>query len=564
MQAPEAAPQRLLPTLSEYARRAWARLEQGISRAVARPLVSLAVLAVVQWLALIVYALTVRRNGWLFYQGGDQIWLLTTGWLLGGGELGPTYTGYGWPLALAPLMRLTGPSFIGAMPAIILFNVLVLGPLALWAVYGLAARIAGRAFGLLAAAAWVFMPFAVIPLWRDDYHERYIEQFLPGALGLTGLADYQSMVLLLVGALFFMRALETRAPLDALAAGLVVGFAVGVKPSNGLFLAAPAVAALLARTLRPLLPFGVALMPALVTLAIWKQRGLGTLPAFAFEETRLAADAMVAVNLPSIDRYVDFDWANLHDNFSHLREYFWSARVLQFAPFAGAAAVARRNVPLLGLLATWFGVFLVVKGSPPLATVSSGSFFRFVMPGFPAYFLLVVSTLLLVPTLGARLAARWPERKARSLDRRLVWSLAAVLAVVPLAVVALARPLETPAKAIVLGEILTPVDDQIDVAVRPQGEARELTWTHPGTGPSDVFYRVYRSDLDGADLDCSDHEGASECRLDMVLLGTTREPRWRDGSPPPGVRYRVGVAANSRNDENAGDVATISEPVESP
>jgi hypothetical protein len=50
----------------------------------------------------------------------------------------------------------------------------------------------------------------------------------------------------------------------------------------------------------------------------------------------------------------------------------------------------------------------------------------------------------------------------------------------------------------------------------------------------------------------------------LVLLGTTREPRWRDGSPPPGVRYRVGVAANSRNDENAGDVATISEPVESP
>ena len=48
----------------------------------------------------------------------------------------------------------------------------------------------------------------------------------------------------------------------------------------------------------------------------------------------------------------------------------------------------------------------------------------------------------------------------------------------------------------------------------------------------------------------------------MVLLGTTREPRWRDGSPPPGSRYRIGVAANSRNDPTAGDVATISEPVE--
>ena len=53
-------------------------------------------------------------------------------------------------------------------------------------------------------------------------------------------------------------------------------------------------------------------------------------------------------------------------------------------------------------------------------------------------------------------------------------------------------------------------------------------------------------------------------RSQMVLLGTTREPRWRDGSPPPGVRYRIGVAANSRNDPTAGDVATLSEPVESP
>ena len=138
---------------------------------------------------------------------------------------------------------------------------LVLGPLALWAIYGLGARIAGRAFGLFSAAVWVVLPFAVIPLWRDDYHERYIEQFLPGALGLTGLADFQSMLLLLVGALLFMRALETRAPLDGIAAGLVVGFAVGVKPSNGLFVAAPFVAALLARNLRPLLPFGLALLP---------------------------------------------------------------------------------------------------------------------------------------------------------------------------------------------------------------------------------------------------------------------------------------------------------------
>ncbi len=47
----------------------------------------------------------------------------------------------------------------------------------------------------------------------------------------------------------------------------------------------------------------------------------------------------------------------------------------------------------------------------------------------------------------------------------------------------------------------------------------------------------------------------------MVLLGTTRERRWRDGSPPAGSLYRIGVAANSKNDPEGGDVATISAPI---
>jgi len=561
MQAPEAS-QRLLPTLSEYGRRGWLRLEQGISLAVARPLVSLAVLAVLQWLAILVYALTVRHNGWLFYQGGDQIWLLTTGWLLGQGELGPPEVGYGWPLLLAPLTWLTGPNFVDAMPWVICFNVLVLGPLVLFALHELASRIAGAAFGLLAAVMWVVLPFAVIPLFRDDYHERYIEQFLPGALGLTGLADFQSMVLLLVGSVFFLRAVETRAAPEAVAAGLVAGFAIGMKPSNGLFVAAPIAAALVARNLRPLLPFGLALLPALLTLAVWKQRGFGSLPAFATEETRLALGLVAAV--PVVDRYVDLDWEHLHENANHLREYFWSARLLEWAPIAGTFAIARRSAPLAALLATWFGVFLVVKGTTLLSTVSSGSFFRFLMPAFPAYFLLGVSILLLVPTFGRRLAARWPAKAPRPIGRRPMIAAGFALVVVPLVVVALVRPIEKPAKAIAVDTILTPTDERIDVSVEADGEARVVTWSHPSVGSSAVFYRVYRTGRNGLEQECLDHGGAKECSLEMVLLGTTRERRWRDGSPPPDVRYRIGVAANSRDDETAGDVATLSEPVESP
>lgn len=557
MHAPDVA--RPAAATRNAARRGFAATEPAVAAAVARPLVALAALTVVHWIALCIYALAVTRNGWLFYQGGDQIWLISTGWLLGLGEIAPAYVGYGWPLALAPLTWFTGPGFVDVMPPVILLDALVLAPLALWAVYGLAARVAGAAFGLFAAAVWVVAPYAVIPLWRDDYHERYVEQFLPGALGLTGLADYQSMVLLLAGALLVVRALEQEAPWEAVAAGLVAGFAVGMKPSNGLFLAAPVLAALVARRARVLVPFGLALLPALLTLALWKQRGLGTLPVFALEEARTAA--AVALGVPDVGRYVDLDWANLHGNMNHLREYFWSARVLQFLPFAGLFAVGRRSLPLAALLGTWFAAFLLVKGASPLSTVSSGSFFRFVMPGFPAYFLLAVSVVLLVPTFGARLAARWPERPRRPVGVRTTGALAVGLAALPLLVVALLGPSSSPAKAAVWNEILTPVDEKIDVRVRAEGERRVLTWTHPRAGASDVFYRVFRTGRDGRDLECADRGAATECHLRMVLLGTTRAARWVDGSPPPGSLYRIGVAANSRDDPTAGDVATLSPPV---
>jgi len=559
VQAPEARQPRLLPAASLYGRRAVELAADGISALTSRPLTTLAGLAVAQWVALLAFGLTVRHNGWLFYQGGDQIWLVTTGWLVGLGELAPSYTGYAWPLVLAPITAVTGPNFVDAMPPIIALNALVLAPLALWSIYELAARLAGRAFGLFAAAGWVVAPYVVIPLWRSDYHERYVEQVLPQSLGLTGLADYQSMVLLLVGAALFVRALETNAPLDALAAGLVVAFAVGMKPSNGLFVAAPALAAVLARNLRPLLPFVLALVPALLTLVIWKQRGLGTIPAFAFEETRLAAAAVVGI--PAVDRYVDFDWGNLHDNASHLREYFWSARLLEWLPLAGVIGVARRSAPIAGLLGAWFAAFLVVKGTTPLSTVSSGSFFRFMMPAFPAYLLLAVSTLLLVPTLARRVAQRWPHTRPRTLDRRIVAGLAVTLALAPLVAVPLLRPLESPERAVVLNTILTPVDDRIDVSVRADGEARVVTWSHPPVGSTAVFYQVFRTPLDGTELDCLDHGGAAECQLEMDVIATTREPRWRDGSPPPNVRYRIGVAANWLDDPDEGDVATLSRPV---
>ncbi|HSC92044.1 MAG TPA: hypothetical protein VLB86_10370, partial [Gaiellaceae bacterium] len=109
---------------------------------------ALALLALVQWVAILAFALTVRHNGWLYYQGGDQLWHYTTAWLLGEGLLPFTTVGYAWPFVLVPVAAAAGPNLLDGMPAIVLLQVLVLLPAALVGVYALGARLAGRAVGL--------------------------------------------------------------------------------------------------------------------------------------------------------------------------------------------------------------------------------------------------------------------------------------------------------------------------------------------------------------------------------------------------------------------------------
>ena len=51
------------------------------------PWIVLAPLVVAQWVVLAVFAFTVQRNGWLFYQGGDQTWFYTSAWELAHGRI---------------------------------------------------------------------------------------------------------------------------------------------------------------------------------------------------------------------------------------------------------------------------------------------------------------------------------------------------------------------------------------------------------------------------------------------------------------------------------------------
>src|SRR5260221_7162224 len=144
----------------EAGRRAWETLPRVRAwLEEVRPAKLLIPAIAIQWLTTLALALTVRHNGWLFYQGGDQLWYYDSGWLLAHGEISVAFVGNGWPSLLAPIAALGGPTVVPVLPAIVLFNVLVLAPVALLCIYGIAKRIGGKVFAYWEVFLWLTVPF---------------------------------------------------------------------------------------------------------------------------------------------------------------------------------------------------------------------------------------------------------------------------------------------------------------------------------------------------------------------------------------------------------------------
>src|SRR5947209_365224 len=150
-------------------------------------------LALAQWAAVAVFALIVRHNGWLFFQGGDETFYYTDSWVISHAHIPESEIGFAWSYLLSALALIIGPNYLRALPVLIVLQTVVLLPLALYCVYAIATRVGDRLLGYAAAALWVAGPFVVIPLFVERYHGRYVENFLPQAFGLTGLADFPSL-----------------------------------------------------------------------------------------------------------------------------------------------------------------------------------------------------------------------------------------------------------------------------------------------------------------------------------------------------------------------------------
>jgi hypothetical protein len=514
-------------------------------------------------LALGIFAFVMTRNHWLVYEGGDQIWFVSTGWLVAHGTIPYALLGWGWSMILAPLTWITGPSFVSLVPLSIALELLVLGPIGTLAVYDIGARIAGRVAGLWCAVFVALAPVAATPLFVHRYRGRWVDEMLSGYLGFNQLGDYPSTVVVLVAAALVLRSLDRGRWREAVLAGAMAGFAIGIKPANTLFLAGPALAYLLARRWGSAGMFALALVPAVVTLTIWKYRGRGDIPLFSnsLGETHLAAGSHTS--FPVGSSYFSRVPVHLSDwqrNMSNLREFFWSARLAQWAPFAGAIAVARRSLPATGLLLGWMLGFVFVKGSSNVASIEANSFWRLVMPGLPAYGLLVAAVPLLIPTLPRRLGPRIVARPAPPVGKRLTIAVVAVVSLIPLLVVLAESPSRGPDRALVWNGIMTPIDGGVVTLTAVHTAAGErLTWTD-GTTRARTFYRVFRTAAAGIDTACG-RLGADRCTLETTTLGVTRSHSYVDPRPVNGATYRVGVAANWEDDIAGGDVFVLSPPV---
>ncbi len=497
----------------------------------------LAQLGVSAWLAL-----GTPHNGFVWYSGGDATEYWTSQWALAHGLIPQSVVGWAVPIIFAWVPLLAGPSLLNGLPVIELLNVLVLAPLALVLVWALADRLYGRLYAWAVAAFWVAGPLLAIWAFAARFRPSF-EQYLlaPHWAGLTDMADLPSLVAVLATAWATVRAVQDGRLGSALGAGVLGGIMLGVKPANGYFL--PAIVVLLLAWRRPRVALGwtAGVVPSLVTLAIWKSRGLGTLPILSSYVPRHEASAPTLAL--STSRYFTLDWHHLAVEWHELRDVFWDVRLLQFLIIAGILGALRRNARSGLFLGAWFVAYAVVKGMSNQADISTTSYFRLTLPGLAALALLVPAIGFLWP--GTRRLRTVVQAESWSIRWRSPATVAAVLAcLIPLAVVLL----EHPASTIRFGRLIpahtdAPISRALTPRVTTDGSVVRVTWhatARPGS--TRVAYAVFRTrGSDGCTLPPS---GSRQCIITAPVLTSTTQTTVTDRPGPGRFWYRVAAVAD--------------------
>ncbi len=518
------------------------------------PLLAAACVLQVMVVAAIAFAST--HNHLVWYSGGDATEYWTSSWSLGHGTIPQAYVGYGVPLAYAWLPLLGAVTMLAGLPAIVLLQGIVLVVLATVLVFGIGDLLYGRAYAWLALALWIVGPLLLLWGFDADYAPEFRDLFLaPHWYGLTNMADMPSVVAVLATTWAGLRAYERRTVEDGALTGLFLGAAIGIKPSNAFFVPALVVLLIASRSVKTIVAVGFAAVPALVTLALWKDKGRGFLPitSSTAPPARLAAgrDPMLAFG----NSYVHFDSAHLGMVLHDLSGVFWSLRFLEFLVIAGLLGALRRSWVKGAFLGVWFAAFVIVKGSSTLTSIAAVNFFRYVEPGLPAFVFLSASIVFLVPRRGAAFARPAPADTAG----RSRWPLATaavVLGLIPLVLMA-ALPAASSAKYVrdnTLGND-APLSSSLAATATASGARVLLDWQPVDESSTSVYYVVYRSDSPNT---CTyPSEGAKECDLQMTAIGYTRRASYVDRPGPGRHWYRIGLEANFRDRLDGSDLMLV-------
>ncbi len=542
----------------------------------AQPRKVLSVLLVVEWLTILGVALTVQRNGWIYYQGGDQLWHYAASWLMGQGRLTHTSVGYGWSIILLPFALLSGPNLVSALPAILLFNVLVLMPIAFVSVYGIGQRLGGRLFGYWTAVLWIVVPLIGINYADTGYHQRYTELLLPQSFGLSVMSDFPSMVVLAAAAYFTLRAAQDNARSDAILAGLLAGVALGIKPSNAPFLAGAGLALLIAKRWRGIVLFGLGLAPGVVALVVWKARGEGQVPLFSnsAQVNRLALGAhQPLLGFAGLDlhKYIGFDWHwFMVQQIDSLDGHFWSVRVLEWLAFAGVIGLLRRSRPAGLLFGGWLFATIFVKwGSTSHgSTVDDSDILRQTIFTIPAALMLISGILLLFPGLPQRLPRTdtrpWGSHRLRV---GLATGILTLFGVVPVALAVALTPLknsDTLTYYTQTGSHLSApfnIDSTWHLTVKQRGGTVRVAWPRLRSIGGTMNYVVLRAPASNA-ISCDVTGGGAQCRLNVTIVDFTKTTSFHERPGPGRWEYRIGAKASWIDDPTAGDIYVATPPLD--
>jgi hypothetical protein len=534
------------------------------------PKVVLAVFIVLEWFVTLAVALTVRHNGFLFYQGGDQLWHYVTAWLIDHGRLAHTSVGYAWAVVLLPFALFGGSNLVEALPFIVLLDVLVLMPVALVTAYAIGQRIGGRLFGYWTASLWIIVPLVGIKYTDAGYHQRYTELLLPQSLGLTAMSDFPSLVVSIVAAFFTVRAVQEGRGWDAGLAGLFAGVAIGIKPSNAPLLVGIGLAFLVARKWRTIPWLAAGFAPSVVALALWKGRGEGNLPLF---HSAASAGGLVLAHIaPTIGgvglhQYVHPSWSFFTGELKDIEQHFWSVRVLEWIAIAGTIGLLRRSRPIGLLFGGWFFANIAVKWmTPGRGTIADSDLLRQSIPTIPAALMLAAGILLLFPTLPQRLS--WPSPGEWSTRRVRMWLTGVVTAlfcVLP-AGIAVAMPLlktsDTRSYFTQTGASLSApfaVAPGWKPTVTTHGDVVHIAW--PALAPlgGKMSYLVMRAPASDA-IVCDETGGGAQCRINGAIVAATNRTSVVDHPPVGGWTYRVMATASWLDQPNSGNVFVTGPP----